>query len=287
MNEENVSESNFQVSDETKHIETELFIEALYQLCGHDMRHYSRSSLRRLVEALALKEHTHISALIPMLAHDSKFKRRVLNELTVSYSTLFRDPLFFSRLKENVFPRLRTFPRLSIWVPGCASGEEVYSLAIALHEEDLLNRCQIYATDISMNALKQAQSGLVQQPINSKTVDRYNDSGGNASLSDYFFSDQYSAGHSRFDPELLEKISFKRHDLIQEANFISPQLILCRNVFIYFDSELQNNVLNKLADALVDGGYLAVGLEENIRLSDEFSKFDVVSQEAKIFQKKY
>jgi len=287
MSEENITEAKLHTSDETKHIETELFIEALYQLCGYDMRHYSRASLRRLVEALAIKENTHISGLIPKLAHDSKFKSQVLNDLTVSYSTLFRDPVFFSRLKENVFPRLRTFPRLSIWLPGCASGEEVYSLAIALHEEGLLSRCQIYATDISMNALKQAQSGLVQQAINSKTVDRYNNSGGNASLSDYFFADQYSAGHSRLHPELLEKISFKRHDLIQEANFISPQLILCRNVFIYFDSELQNKVLKKLASSLVDGGYLAVGLEESIKLSDEYSKFNVVSQEAKIFQKKY
>lgn len=283
----NLSEPKAFVSEETKRIEVELFIEAMYRLCGYDVRKYSRPSLIRLIESLALKEKLPISALIPQLAHDPTFRRRVLDSLTVSYSTLFRDPVFFTRLKETIFPRLMTFPRLSIWVPGCASGEEVYSLVIALHEANLLERSQIYATDINLRALEQASSGIVRAPINSKTVERYNASGGTASLSDYFIVGKSTGDRPKLRDELLERISFKRHDLIQEASFISPQLVLCRNVFIYFDRELQDHVLKLLVDSLVDGGFLATGLEESIDFCPESNRFNLMSRTAKIYQKKY
>ena len=207
-----------------------------------------------------------------------------MDQLTVNYSQLFRDPVFFLHLKQTVLPNLKSYPRLSVWVAGCANGEEAYSLAILLHESGLLANTQIYATDISRTALQQAASGVLKNPLDSKAEKRYRLSGGEACLSDYFLS---AYDHQKFKQDLLDNISFEHHDLTQQTGFISPQLILCRNVLIYFKRELQNKVLSMLADSIVCGGFLAIGLEENISFHDDYLRFDILSQNSGLYRKKY
>jgi len=272
------------VPNATDDIELDLLLEALYRFCGYDLRGYSRPSLKRLVQGLLIKHQLqHISELIPKLAHDEGLRAEIIDGLTVSYSILFRDPEMFNRVRQDVFSYLKSFPRLSIWVAGCADGEEVYSLAVLLAESGLLGRTRLYATDINQTALENAGSGILQRPLDQECVERYRASGGQGNLQEYF--DQTAAG-MQLKPELLKQITFTRHNLVQEACHVSAHMILCRNVFIYFDHELKERVLQKLTDALIDEGYLAIGLEENIGLCDSYARFNILSRRAGLFRKK-
>ncbi len=264
--------------------ELELLLEALYRFCDYDLRQYGRRSLLRLIHNV-LAEHglQHISELIPLVAHDQAFRRSVIDRLTVSYSVMFRDPELFKRLKDDVLLYLQSFPRLSIWIAGCAEGEEVYSLAILLSEAGLLERTQLYATDISPKALESARSGVLKRAFDDEVAERYRASGGNKELRDYFSGVD---GQLRIDKAILQRIAFERHDLVQQPNHVSAHLILCRNVFIYFDHVLKNRVLDKLGDALMPGGFLAIGVEENISLCNAYNRFDILSRKAGLFRKK-
>ncbi|MBN3564125.1 CheR family methyltransferase [Aliamphritea spongicola] len=264
--------------------ELELLLEALYRFCDYDLRQYGRRSLMRLIQNV-LAEHglEHVSDLIPLVAHDLAFRRNVIDRLTVSYSVMFRDPELFKRLEEDVLLYLQSFPRLSIWIAGCADGEEVYSLAILLAEAGLLERTQLYATDISPGALGNARSGILQRPLDVDVLERYKASGGRGELREYFTP---LNGQLRLNDNLLQRIAFEKHDLVQQPNHVSAHLILCRNVFIYFGHELKNRVLDKLADALVPGGFLAIGVEESISLCESYRRFDILSRKAGLFRKK-
>lgn len=264
--------------------ELELLLEALYRFCDYDLRQYGRRSLMRLIQNV-LAEHglEHVSDLIPLVAHDLDFRRNVIDRLTVSYSVMFRDPELFKRLQDDVLLYLQSFPRLSVWIAGCADGEEVYSLAILLAEAGLLERTQLYATDISPGALENARSGILQRPLDEDVVERYQASGGGGELRDYFSP---VGGQLKLNDQLLQRIAFEKHDLVQQPNHVSAHLILCRNVFIYFGHDLKNRVLGKLADALMPGGFLAIGVEENISLCESYRRFDILSRKAGLFRKK-
>lgn len=218
-------------------IELDLFLEALFQFHGYNLKNYSRDSLMRRVKSLMHKQKLDsISALIPLLANSESFRSHAINHLTVNVSALFRDPDVFAKLKQYVFPYLKSYPRLSIWIAGCAEGLEAYSLAILLEEEGLLERTHIFATDISSKVLKQASSGVLSESLNSEDVERYNQSSGIVSLSDYFVT---AYGKQKLKQQILSKITFEHHDLTQQPAFLSAQLILCRNVLIYFDKKLK------------------------------------------------
>jgi chemotaxis protein methyltransferase CheR len=268
---------------ETEQLELELFLEALSRLHHYDLKHYSRTSLMRRVKALVIEQKLDsISALIPLLFNVADFKQHVINYLMVNVSSLFRDPHVFAELKQSVFPYLESFPRLSIWVAGCAEGLEAYSLAILLEEAGLLDRAHIFATDISSKVLKQAESGVLSTPLNSDDVTRYNESLGSASLSDYFIK---AYGKQKLKQTLLSKITFENHDLSQQAPFLSAQLILCRNVLIYFDKELKKHVLNLLSESLDDTGHLVIGTKESIQYLDLAEEFVIISYDARIYKK--
>ena len=265
-----------------KKYEMQMVIDCIYHSCGHDFSQYSQVSMQRLVENMRLEERlVHIAELVPKILHDQQFKQQLVDRLTISYSQLFRDPQLFQKLRTEVFPLLLSYPRISIWVAGCATGEEVYSLAIMLHEAGLLQRCQIYATDVSGAALRVASSGKLRFSVTPEDQQRYQASGGQRKLTDYFSAQQqYTLSET-----LLSQIIFERHDLIQQPEFISAQLVLCRNVFIYFERALQNRVLQLLIDSLTNGGYLAMGVEENIGFCDNFKKLEIVSRKAGLYKK--
>lgn len=265
-------------------IELDLLLEALYRFCDYDLRHYGRRSVFRLVQnILAEQGLKHVSELIPKVAYDNELRRNIIDSLTVSYSVMFRDPELFLRLRDDVCLYLQSFPRLSVWVAGCADGEEVFSLAIMLAEAGLLSRTQLYATDISPKALENARSGRLRRPLDDEMLARYQASGGEEDLQKYFYKQD---GQLFLQSELLQKIAFEKHDLVQQPSHVSAHLILCRNVFIYFNSELKDQVLAKLADALLDDGFLAIGVEENISFCAAYKNFDILSRKAGLFRKK-
>ncbi|PCJ29257.1 MAG: chemotaxis protein CheR [Gammaproteobacteria bacterium] len=238
--------------------------------------------LRRVKSLVAKQRLNSISELIPLLAHDEDFRTQSLNHLMVNVSSLFRDPNVFAKLKQEVFPYLTSFARLSIWVAGCAEGLEAYSLAILLEEEGLLDRTQIYATDINSEVLKQAASGVLVDSLNADDALRYNESLGKSSLSDYFVT---AYGKQKLKQELLAKISFEHHDLTQQAPFLNAQLVLCRNVLIYFDKTLKNKVVNTLWDSLDETGYLVIGTKESIEYLDIDYDYTVTDEKTRIYKK--
>lgn len=268
----------------TQEIELDLFLEALLRFHGYNLKSYTRSSMMRRVKSLMNEQRLDsISSLIPLLANEHDFRVHALNYLTVNVTSLFRDPDVFARLKQDVFPYLSSFPRLSIWVAGCADGLEAYSLAILLAEENLLERTHIFATDINSKALKQGASGVLAKTLKPDDAVRYNQSLGQASLSDYFVT---AYGKQKLKQELLSKISFEHHDLTQQAPFLSAQLILCRNVLIYFNNTLKHHVVQTLWDSLDDNGHLVIGTKEELALLDLDHNYSVIDNPTKIYKKR-
>ncbi|MFW5451773.1 MAG: CheR family methyltransferase [Methylophagaceae bacterium] len=271
------------IDKDTEQIELELFLEALLRFHHYDLKSYSRDSLLRRVKALMNEQRLgSISALIALLAHDEHFRIHAINYLTVNVSYLFRDPDVFAALKQSVFPYLTSFPRLSIWVAGCAEGLEAYSLAILLEEEGLLERSHIFATDINSKVLQQASSGVLSSPLNSDDVDRYNQSLGTASLSEYFVT---AYGKQKLKQQLLSKITFEHHDLSQQPVFLSAQLILCRNVLIYFDKQLKEKVVDLLTESLEDNGHLVIGTKESIEFLNLEHDYLTIDKACNIYKK--
>jgi chemotaxis protein methyltransferase CheR len=265
-------------------IELDLFLEALLQFHGYNLKNYSRDSLMRRVKSLMHKHRLNsISALIPLLANNENFRSHAIDHITVNVTALFRDPYVFAKIKKLVFPYLKSYPRLSIWIAGCAEGLEAYSLAILLEEEGLLDRTHIFATDISSKVLKRASSGILSESFNSDDVERYNQSFGKASLSDYFVT---AYGKQKLKQQLLSKITFEHLDLTQQSAFLSAQLILCRNVLIYFDKTLKKKVVEILWDSLDDNGYLVIGTKESMDFLNLNHEYSTINLNASIYKRK-
>ena len=266
-----------------QNIEFDIFIEAIHRFSGHDFSCYSDRSLKRLVcRLMSLQKTESLSSLIPKVMDDEDFRCYVVDNLTVNCSHLFRDPVVFQHLLSDVFSYLRSFPRRSIWIAGCANGEEAYSLAILLKEAGLLKHTHIYATDLSVHALKNAASGVIQSPISADDCQRYRASGGSNELEGYFVT---SASGKKLRDELLSHITFEQHNLVQQPEFISAQLVMCRNVFIYFEEEFKIKAMNTLDKSLIPGGYLAMGIKEYINLYESKGRFKWVSRQAGLYRK--
>ena len=269
--------------DEIKKLELKLFLDVLYKVYGIDLKHNSQVSITRRLKSLLVQYHKDtISELIPLLLYTPDFHDAVIQSITIQCSNLFRDPLFFLKLKKKVFPYLQTFSHIDIWIAGCANGEEVYSLLILLKEAELLDKTRIYATDISKEALSHAKSGVLRNGINAVDIKNYNKAGGKYSLSDYFV-----AGYAKFKlkDELLSHVVFEEHSLAQDGPFISAQLVLCRNVMIYFDGELQERVLKLIDSTLISKGYLGIGMEENLHLLSNAQNYQQIQNGMSIYKK--
>ena len=268
---------------EISDLEVHLFVEALYRRHGHDFRNYARASLkRRILNLTTVFGCAHVTDLIPRLIHQPGFIDQILPHISVPVTEMFRDPEVFLALRQHVLPVLASYPRINIWQAGCATGEEVYSLAILLKEEGLYDRTQIYATDFNDVALAKAEEGVLPLRQIKDFSLNYLRSGGKGSLSDY-----YHAAYDRaaLDRSLQTNITFAHHNLVSDGVFCEVHMILCRNVLIYFDRLLQNRVLQLFRDSIVRQGFLCLGNRESLQFSGVNNDFDAIDPEHRIFRK--
>jgi chemotaxis protein methyltransferase CheR len=265
-------------------IEFGLLIEAIYRLYHYDFREYASASLRRRLRAAMIRfECRTLSQLQDRVIHDPAVFRPLLDFLTVQVSEMFRDPGYFRALREQVIPVLRTYPSLKVWVAGCSSGEEAYSLAILLAEEGLLDKTILYATDINPQTLQVAAAGLYDLSRIAGFTANHHKSGARSSLSDYYTA---AYGRAVFDKSLKEHIVFSDHSLATDSVFAEMQLVSCRNVLIYFNRKLQDRALGLFRDALCRQGFLGIGAKESLRFSSEADRFTNFVPEERIYQKR-
>ncbi len=264
-------------------IEIESLLQSVFARFHYDFRQYSRSSIRRRIEQALVRFHCpSITALQEKLLHEEDFFPKLLAYLTVNTTELFRDPEYFLSLKEKVFPFLKTFPSIKIWIAGCSTGEEVLSLSILLKENGF-TKFLIYATDINPMNLETAKKGIYSAEVLSMASKNYLLAGGKGSLSDYYES-AYNV--AQFNPELLKQVVFSDHSLSTDAVFSETHLISCRNVLIYFEPVLQDRVFNLFKESLVRDAFLGLGNKETILFSSSKSDFNVIDSPNRIFQKK-
>ena len=269
---------------QTDDIEQRLLLDAIYHQYHYDFRAYAQASLkRRLQSALSHFGCKTLSQLQDRVLHEPSVFTGLLQFLTVQVSDMFRDPSYFLALRREVVPILRTYPSIKVWVAGCSTGEEVYSLAILLHEEGLLDRALIYATDINPQALRAAEQGVFDLERVAAFTSNHAQSGGHGSLSDY-----YTARYGRvvFDKKLREHMVFSDHSLATDSVFAEVHLVSCRNVLIYFERDLQNRALRLFHDALVHRGFMGLGSRESVRFSAQADGFDDFVLEDRIYRKK-
>jgi len=251
---------------------------------GFDFKDYAMSSFRRRVQRIVeLYKFKSVGTLIDKLETTPSFFEEFLSEITVNVTEMFRDPTFWTLLREDILPELANkAERLNIWHAGCSSGEEVYSMAITLRELGLLEKSNLIATDIDTVIIDKAKEGLVHKKHMELNEQNYKQSGGEEDLKKYFMEDKNGF---HFLPEFTEHISFRKHNLVDGNVFSKFDLVLCRNVMIYFNQTLQNEVLKKLHGSLFNYGHLAIGSKESLIWCDIANKFAVVNNEEKIYKK--
>lgn len=265
-------------------LEIDLFLEAIYQRYRHDFRSYARPTLRRrLAQALTSFGCESLSQLQHRVLRDPTTFGRVLGYLTVQVSDIFRDPPFYESLRTRVLPVLATYPSIKLWVAGCGTGEEVYSLAILLDEAQLLRRTIIYATDVSASALRIAESGVYDIERARDFSHNYLRAGGARSLSDYYTAAYEKVG---FDRRLRENVVFSDHSLATDHVFAEVHLVTCRNVLIYFDQALRDRALGLFHASLVRRGFLGLGSKESLRSSLHRESFVDLDRENRIYERK-
>lgn len=264
-------------------IETELFLEALVMAYGYDFKNYAKASLkRRMKHRMAEENIDSISEMTRLLLHDNDFINRFLVDMSITVTEMFRDPKFYQSFRENVVPKLKTYPFLKIWHAGCATGQEVYSMAILLAEEGLLDKTQIYATDFNRNSLSIAKEGIYPLDDMKSYTANYMKAGGTASFSDYIHSKYNSV---KMDKSVMKNITFAHHNLVADGVFGEMNVVVCRNVLIYFDRDLQNIALEKFCESLCHRGFLCLGTKETIDYSSVKDKFNDISHREKIYQR--
>lgn len=264
-------------------IELKLLLEGILLRYQHDFRDYSVASLRRrMQQAMERYGCATISELQGRILHEPAMFAQMLQFFTVQVSEMFRDPAYFRALREKVVPILQTYPSIKIWVAGCSSGEEVWSLAIMLEEEGLLERAMIYATDINVEALAAAEAGIYAIERIAQFSENYKLSGGKRSLSDY-----YTAAYNGaiFDRRLRRHFVFADHSLATDSVFSEVHMVSCRNVMIYFNKDLQDRAVGLFHEALVNRGFLGLGMKENLHFSRHAGNFRELSAAEKIFQR--
>jgi chemotaxis protein methyltransferase CheR len=268
---------------EREAIEIDLLLEGVYRRYGFDFREYARASLRRrLQRRVALEGLRTISGLQERLLHDPACMERLLLDLSINVTAMFRDPTFFRAFREKVVPLLRTYPFIRIWSAGCSTGEETYSLAILLQEEGLYDRTRIYATDINEAVLHQAGQALFPLEKMQEYTENYLAGGGTRAFSEYYTAAYEGA---QFDRSLADNIVFARHNLATDRSFNEFQVVICRNVMIYFDTPLQNRVHELFYESLQRLGVLALGPKESLAFTPHVDAYDVVDLQEKLYRK--
>jgi chemotaxis protein methyltransferase CheR len=264
-------------------LEIEMLLHGIRTRYGYDFAHYSRSSLRRRLErALAQTKLTHFSELLDRLFHDEQCFDEFLKIMSISVTEMFRDPEFYQAIRKHVVPLLKTYPFIKIWHPGCATGEEAYSMALLLHEEGFLDRARIYATDFNKHSLDAASNGVYSARQMAVYAGNYRLAGGKGHFRDYY-NDGYEL--AKFKDFLKERIIFSYHNLVTDGVFGEMNIICCRNVLIYFDKTLQDQVLRKFSESLRHGGFLCLGNRESLNFTAVKPSFAQVNKMQRIYQK--
>jgi chemotaxis protein methyltransferase CheR len=266
-------------------LEVSLLLEAIYQKYGYDFRQYSKAHInRRIRNRMAMSGLEDFFQIQYKVLQDEKFAYELLQDLSITVTEMFRDKDFYQSLRENVIPILKTYPFIKIWHAGCATGEEAYSMAIILQEEGLYDRTTLYATDFNQQALNKAKEGIFSNTLTKEYTLNYQLSGGKESFSCYYTSNY---DNIIMNQSLKKKIVWANHNLVTDSVFAEVHLILCRNVLIYFDTNLQNKVQKLFHDSLVNGGILCLGSKEGLRFTNFFEKYTELDKKQRIFKKKY
>jgi chemotaxis protein methyltransferase CheR len=269
--------------DDLEEIELALLLEGVFRKYGFDFREYASASLRRRVWRRVHAEGlSTISELQARLLHDPACMERLLLDLSVNVTAMFRDPSFYSAFRTKVVPQLRTYPFTRIWVAGCSTGEEVYSLAILLREEGLYDRARIYATDINESVLDRARTGVFPLEKMREYTQNYIKAGGTQAFSEYYLAKYDGA---QFQRSLIDNVVFAQHNLVSDRSFNEFNVIVCRNVMIYFDRVLQDRVHELFYESLVTFGVLGLGHKEALRFSPHADSFEELDPAEKLYRK--
>jgi chemotaxis protein methyltransferase CheR len=268
---------------DVERIEVELLLEGVYRHYGFDFRSYAYSSLkRRIWKRITQEGLASVSQLQDRVLHDSSMMEKLLLDLSINVTAMYRDPGFYAAFREKVVPTLRTYPFIRIWHAGCSTGEEVYSMAILLEEEGLYDRARIYATDINEVVLQRARAGIFPLEKMQEYTQNYLRAGGTRSFSEYYTA-MYDG--ALFNTTLTRNVVFSQHNLVTDGSFSEFNVIVCRNVMIYFDRKLQNRVHRLFYDSLSRRGVLALGNKETLRFTDFEDKYEVVDTREKIYRR--
>ena len=270
--------------DELERVEIDLLLEGIYRRYGFDFREYAPASLRRrLWRRIHAEGLQSVSGLQEKVLHDAACMERLLLDLSINVTAMFRDPSFYLAFREKVAPLLRTYPFTRIWVAGCSTGEEVYSLAILLTEEGLYERARIYATDINEAVLDRARSGVFALDKMRVYTENYIRAGGTSAFSEYYVAAYDGAQFAR---PLVENVVFAQHNLVSDRSFNEFNVIVCRNVMIYFDRSLQARVHRLFHESLAPFGVLALGHKESVAFSPHSADFEELDAAEKIYRRK-
>ncbi len=262
--------------------ELELLINDVYEYYGYDFSGYSRASLKRRVERIyQLDGYKSFQDFISRIRTEPDYFKTIVEEITVNVTEMFRDPHFYNVLRTEILPVLATKPFIRVWHAGCSTGEEVFSMAILLKEANLLHKSLLYATDLSTTVLNTARKGVFQLRAMQQYSENYIASGGKKDFSDYYTANY---GLVKFGDDLLDKMVFSQHNLVSDRSFNEFDIILCRNVMIYFDKALQEKVLELFDTSLAKLGFLALGTKETMKFSSVYNRYEQVNRE-KIWKK--
>jgi chemotaxis protein methyltransferase CheR len=271
------------LDDDPERIEVDLLLEAVYRRYSYDFRGYARASLRRRLWRRAHDERVRtLSGLQERVLHDPVVMERLLRDLSINVTEMFRDPGFFRTLREKVVPILRTYPYVRVWNAGCSTGEETFSLAIVLEEAGLLDRTRIYATDMNDDVLARARSGRFPLEKMRRYTENYQRAGGTGDFSRFYSVERDEAV---FSPGLMDGAVFAQHNLAQDSSFNEFQLIVCRNVLIYFGRPLQERVHDLFLESIARFGVLALGHKESVVASHE-ERYEVLDAAEKLYRRK-
>jgi chemotaxis protein methyltransferase CheR len=271
------------VRGDVETIEMQLLLEGIYRQYGYDFRGYAPGSLKRRLWRRAYAEKLPtLSALQDKVLHDPACMGRLLQDLSINVTSMFRDPTFYAAIREKVVPLMRTYPFIRVWNAGCSTGEETYSLSILFREEGLGDRVRIYATDINDGVLEQAKAGAFPLERMRDYTENYLTAGGSEEFSSYYTADGQNA---RFDPELTERVVFAQHNLVSDQAFNTFNLVVCRNVMIYFGKSLQDRVHELFYDSLETFGVLALGHKESTKFSPHEESYEELDTDERLYRK--
>ncbi|MGG3889661.1 CheR family methyltransferase [Metabacillus fastidiosus] len=269
--------------DPIKNLEIELLLEGIYRLSGYDFRQYMRSSIwRRIQNRMQLEKVSTITQLLEKVIHEPGFIEVILNDFSINVTEMFRDAHFFYAFRKKVVPFLKTLPEIRIWHAGCSTGEEVFSMAILMEEEGLIEKTKIYATDMNEKILEKAKRGIFPLSKMQTYTKNYMQAGGTHAFSEYYTTDYK---YAYFKSSLKDNIVFFQHNLVTDQSFNEFHVIICRNVLIYFNPELQNQVHALFYQSLCSNGFIGLGDKESMRLSTSTASYVEFDGVERIYRK--